>query len=142
MHRTIRATIDFLMIRRPPRSTLLPYTTLFRSKSSLLLRHGLASSLQRAVGSGHAELEQLGALRRLPAEDLAEDQHGALLRRQVLERGDERQPDRLAGDRDICRVAARRRDHDVRDRSAWIENQPGAMAFPTSRLQGIVRWLS
>src|SRR5260221_2409628 len=29
----------FLMIRRPPRSTLFPYTTLFRSRG----RHGLAS---------------------------------------------------------------------------------------------------
>src|SRR5258707_3248867 len=28
----------FLMIRRPPRSTLFPYTTLFRSGSLLLLR--------------------------------------------------------------------------------------------------------
>src|SRR5256885_11192121 len=27
----------FLMIRRPPRSTLFPYTTLFRSQSSLVL---------------------------------------------------------------------------------------------------------
>src|SRR3712207_8282824 len=27
----------FLMIRRPPRSTLFPYTTLFRSASSLLM---------------------------------------------------------------------------------------------------------
>src|SRR3712207_6927079 len=29
----------FLMIRRPPRSTLFPYTTLFRSVLSLLLFH-------------------------------------------------------------------------------------------------------
>src|SRR3712207_8764985 len=28
----------FLMIRRPPRSTLFPYTTLFRSRSRTLLR--------------------------------------------------------------------------------------------------------
>ena len=28
--------IFFLMIRRPPRSTLFPYTTLFRSKNYLL----------------------------------------------------------------------------------------------------------
>src|SRR2546429_9897081 len=28
----------FLMIRRPPRSTLFPYTTLFRSVSSVILR--------------------------------------------------------------------------------------------------------
>src|SRR3712207_8436830 len=34
----------FLMIRRPPRSTLFPYTTLFRSQGSSLLRslHGTA----------------------------------------------------------------------------------------------------
>src|SRR6202012_6292988 len=33
----------FLMIRRPPRSTLFPYTTLFRS------HHGLAAVAQHAV---------------------------------------------------------------------------------------------
>src|SRR5438045_6116536 len=31
---TICSSIFFLMIRRPPRSTLFPYTTLFRSKSA------------------------------------------------------------------------------------------------------------
>src|SRR3712207_8769055 len=30
----------FLMIRRPPRSTLFPYTTLFRSGTSLVRLHG------------------------------------------------------------------------------------------------------
>src|SRR2546430_4013164 len=30
------STFFFLMIRRPPRSTLFPYTTLFRSRQSLL----------------------------------------------------------------------------------------------------------
>src|SRR3712207_7799051 len=30
----IRCPIFFLMIRRPPRSTLFPYTTLFRSRSA------------------------------------------------------------------------------------------------------------
>src|SRR5574344_2346246 len=35
----------FLMIRRPPRSTLFPYTTLFRSfHNSLLIRHAAFSS--------------------------------------------------------------------------------------------------
>src|SRR6202045_2384349 len=33
------ATFFFLMIRRPPRSTLFPYTTLFRSESKLLGDH-------------------------------------------------------------------------------------------------------
>src|SRR6516165_5183129 len=36
----------FLMIRRPPRSTLFPYTTLFRSRSSRL---GYSGSIERRV---------------------------------------------------------------------------------------------
>src|SRR5687768_18096370 len=38
----------FLMIRRPPRSTLFPYTTLFRSFQDVGL-HGPAHRLQRAA---------------------------------------------------------------------------------------------
>src|SRR5260370_42690164 len=37
----------FLMIRRPPRSTLFPYTTLFRS--GLLLRDVVSASLRTSV---------------------------------------------------------------------------------------------
>src|SRR5258708_30299801 len=38
----------FLMIRRPPRSTLFPYTTLFRSNQiKQLIRNGRSASLQR-----------------------------------------------------------------------------------------------
>src|SRR3712207_7451710 len=33
----VRAVLFFLMIRRPPRSTLFPYTTLFRSRLGQLL---------------------------------------------------------------------------------------------------------
>src|SRR3712207_9147132 len=33
------ATVFFLMIRRPPRSTLFPYTTLFRSVQRVRRRH-------------------------------------------------------------------------------------------------------
>src|SRR6476661_10226048 len=36
--------VFFLMIRRPPRSTLFPYTTLFRSSPPLGARFGAASS--------------------------------------------------------------------------------------------------
>src|SRR3712207_5418984 len=32
---SVRCAVFFLMIRRPPRSTLFPYTTLFRSRSSV-----------------------------------------------------------------------------------------------------------
>src|SRR3989441_7989000 len=41
------------MIRRPPRSTLFPYTTLFRSQHA-------AQHEQRAGAAHHAEIEQLG----------------------------------------------------------------------------------
>src|SRR3712207_8593747 len=41
------------MIRRPPRSTLFPYTTLFRS--GLLVPHGLNGALGDAFG-GHGRL--------------------------------------------------------------------------------------
>src|SRR3712207_8426608 len=50
--------IFFLMIRRPPRSTLFPYTTLFRSGSGscavavTAVRSGLAESLVRVVLDG------------------------------------------------------------------------------------------
>ena len=37
-HRPTRGGIFFLMIRRPPRSTLFPYTTLFRSASDQVIR--------------------------------------------------------------------------------------------------------
>src|SRR3712207_7985113 len=53
----------FLMIRRPPRSTLFPYTTLFRSPAS-----GWGGSLrawrERAFGGG-AHLRRRGAAGRL-----------------------------------------------------------------------------
>src|SRR5206468_3533472 len=64
-----------------------------------------AGALERAIDGGDAGLEQLGDLRRLPAENLAENQHGPLPRREVLERGDEREPERLTGLRDLGRIS-------------------------------------
>src|SRR3712207_8253835 len=46
----------FLMIRRPPRSTLFPYTTLFRSISA----PGLAFSMLTTQGCGETGLETRG----------------------------------------------------------------------------------
>src|SRR3989441_9363471 len=40
------------MIRRPPRSTLFPYTTLFRSLASSLTRRSRGRSLWRFLGEG------------------------------------------------------------------------------------------
>src|SRR2546430_3083270 len=41
------------MIRRPPRSTLFPYTTLFRSPTHEQIRHGLEGNLCRCTGYQH-----------------------------------------------------------------------------------------
>src|ERR1035437_10767230 len=56
----------FLMIRRPPRSTLFPYTTLFRSKtcrnlgSSWMPRHSFAGTMEdrksTRLNSSHANI--------------------------------------------------------------------------------------
>src|SRR2546429_6585694 len=45
----------FLMIRRPPRSTLFPYTTLFRSGRRLL---GLTDLLHRVAEPAHGLLHE------------------------------------------------------------------------------------
>src|SRR5256885_11918823 len=38
--------VFFLMIRRPPRSTLFPYTTLFRSHARAVYEQGVAAALK------------------------------------------------------------------------------------------------
>src|SRR2546430_13341791 len=47
------------MIRRPPRSTLFPYTTLFRSRPSHDVRRA-AQSLEAGGGRGHGVLRVAG----------------------------------------------------------------------------------
>src|SRR5256885_12903516 len=42
----------FLMIRRPPRSTLFPYTTLFRSELSTPMRSSIAALTMLALTTG------------------------------------------------------------------------------------------
>src|ERR1017187_10843025 len=49
LRRSVGCFFFFLMIRRPPRSTLFPYTTLFRSR--LLQRAGRACGLKLRTGT-------------------------------------------------------------------------------------------
>src|SRR2546430_16946648 len=46
----------FLMIRRPPRSTLFPYTTLFRSQKIMADRRAQTRALVREMRAGQAAL--------------------------------------------------------------------------------------
>ena len=48
-------TFFFLMMRRPPRSTLFPYTTLFRSKRRIDERRGLSRELEDKGEAEEAE---------------------------------------------------------------------------------------
>src|SRR2546429_9845793 len=48
----VRNSFFFLMIRRPPRSTLFPYTTLFRSERGLRLTPGTVALEVVPVGEG------------------------------------------------------------------------------------------
>src|SRR3712207_6941556 len=66
----------FLMIRRPPRSTLFPYTTLFRSRLPDGWRHG--DGLLRAHTVGRGPLRVGGVLLRGTG-------HGRTARRQGLD---------------------------------------------------------
>src|SRR3712207_7803870 len=63
--------IFFLMIRRPPRSTLFPYTTLFRSARAVAVRvgDGDAGDLARRAGLPAAVVA-------VPGDALAVDQNG------------------------------------------------------------------
>src|SRR3712207_8360243 len=54
--------ISFLMIRRPPRSTLFPYTTLFRSYAGLLTDHKIASPCVLVVDDNAAFADSFSML--------------------------------------------------------------------------------
>src|SRR3712207_8616616 len=52
------------MIRRPPRSTLFPYTTLFRSRAVLFIHHQGKGGTQRGTSRKEDVLDTVIALRR------------------------------------------------------------------------------
>src|SRR3712207_7159147 len=53
--RELRVDIFFLMIRRPPRSTLFPYTTLFRSLGRAVQREADEQRDEHRVGDEQAD---------------------------------------------------------------------------------------
>src|ERR1019366_5651915 len=59
----------FLMIRRPPRSTLFPYTTLFRSHAAEVVPHLVRVDRHAFLGDEMADLAQVDPLVQ-PVDDL------------------------------------------------------------------------
>src|SRR3712207_6981219 len=60
------------MIRRPPRSTLFPYTTLFRSRCLKMVRERLTSrafAIQLPMGSGELFTGHIDVLRNVRSEE-------------------------------------------------------------------------
>ena len=90
-----------------------------------------ARPLQRAVDRRHGRVEQVGDLRRLPVQDLAQDQHRALARRQVLQGRDERQAEchaRLATSAgSVCRLTI-----DVGHRLQPRRSRPASRSRPST----------
>src|SRR5947207_15625758 len=73
------------MIRRPPRSTLFPYTTLFRSRRHRVLELYLTQHLGYDWGNVHAEAERL---EHAVSDDLIERMANALGQPQYDPHGD------------------------------------------------------
>src|SRR2546428_13688198 len=79
----LAALFFFLMIRRPPRSTLFPYTTLFRSRAILragqrLLRAGVGCLEHQGHRRHQVEQQTLLALGALALERLTPPEHVAV----------------------------------------------------------------
>ena len=74
-----------------------------------------------ALFAAATDAQQLGDLRRLPAQHLTQDQDRALARREVLQRSDERQPDTLTLSGQLGGITLRRQDRAVGDRlDPWL----------------------
>ena len=67
-----------------------------------------AGALERAVGGRHAGRQRGGGFVRGPAEDVAHHEGGLLARRQMLDRGQQRELERLAGEHHRVRPLLRR----------------------------------
>src|SRR3712207_9072544 len=90
LHRTSFLLFFFLMIRRPPRSTLFPYTTLFRSRHHHPRRYRRrCRTLEPRSGGGITESEEkrvrrTGRILRAAQDDRSEEHTSELQSRQYL----------------------------------------------------------
>src|SRR3712207_9066992 len=88
LHYMGSSNIFFLMIRRPPRSTLVPYTTLFRSGEAFKLKDlgVFVQGLGQGLGGAPALLHEVGANEGhvVPARLRSEEHTSELQSRQYL----------------------------------------------------------
>src|SRR5256885_5406544 len=99
------------MIRRPPRSTLFPYTTLFRSRqANAQLEANVrkrTAELEKATAQLRGELEQRTHVQALLAEAAMTDVlTGLLNRRAMMEMLGQAAAQRKPGDASLCVVVA------------------------------------
>src|SRR2546422_5607514 len=91
----------FLMIRRPPRSTLFPYTTLFRSQAR--------ARRARAAHSGLRRADRHGPSRHAPVLDAA---RGDRDRRHALPRSEEHTSELQSRLHLVCRLLLEKKNDD------------------------------
>src|SRR5229473_5798877 len=75
---TVRMSFFFLMIRRPPRSTLFPYTTLFRSRADAVSAPAVCGIAQTETADhlGHAQRRARAGSRQRPPGGAVRDTMG------------------------------------------------------------------
>src|SRR3712207_8808069 len=99
------------MIRRPPRSTLFPYTTLFRSDEQVLAQRHLALVGARPVGDDLADLDPLALV-----DDGGLVDRGALVRARSEEHTSELQSRQYL----VCRLLLEKKQKNNTNRNATI----------------------
>src|SRR3712207_7538084 len=99
----------FLMIRRPPRSTLFPYTTLFRSLRGNPIQPGPPPARHRPCASGHHGVRPRPAPRGLEPRLRSEEHTSELQSRQYL----------------VCRLL-------LEKKKLLVTNMPSGFSLPLS----------
>src|SRR3712207_7724373 len=94
--------VFFLMIRRPPRSTLFPYTTLFRSQNAVSLSAGMSFANKRNTALIHATARR--NLRRVMLSDRSRWRTTHLLEKSRKHRSEEHTSELQSRQYLVCRL--------------------------------------